>query len=74
MLANNIYFETSLISNMTYGELLNDIPQFLREIIRNLEKEIRKLFKTEWSAVLSLSLLSTEFYKRNKVSSEFRDF
>ena len=33
------------ISKMTYGELLYEIPNSLRELIRSLEKESRKLTK-----------------------------
>ena len=35
---------------MTYGKLLYEISNYLRELIRSLEKESRKLIKTEWSA------------------------
>ena len=43
---------------MTYGELLYEIPNYLREIIRSLEKESRKLIKTEWSAKYYVSCLN----------------
>ena len=43
---------------MTYEELLYEIPSFLRELIRSLEKESRKLIKTEWSAKYYASCLN----------------
>ena len=44
---------------MTYGELLYEIPNSLRELIRSLEKESRKLIKAEWSAKYYTSCLYT---------------
>ena len=43
---------------MNYGELLQNIPQSLRDLIRLYEKENRKLIKTEWSAKYYTSCLN----------------
>ena len=43
---------------MSYGELLYEIPNSLREMIRSLEKESRKLIKTEWSSKYYTSCLN----------------
>ena len=43
---------------MTYGELLYEIPNYLQELSRTLEKESKKLIKTEWSAKYYASCLN----------------
>ena len=43
---------------MTYGDLLYEIPTSSREMIRSLEKESRKLIKTEWSVKYYTSCLN----------------
>ena len=43
---------------MAYGDLLYEVPNSLREMIRSLEKENRKLIKAEWSAKYYTSCLN----------------
>ena len=43
---------------MNYGDLLYEIPQQLRDLIRSLEKEKKKLIKTEWSKKFNISCLN----------------
>ena len=38
---------------MNYGNLLYDVPPTFRELIRNLEKENKKLIRAEWSQILN---------------------
>ena len=53
---------------MNYGELLQNIPQSLRDLIRLFEKENRKLIKTEWSAKFYTSCLNASMnIKQNYV-------
>ena len=43
---------------MNYGNLLFEVPQQLRDMIRSLEKEKKKLIKTEWSKKFNISCLN----------------
>ena len=43
---------------MNYGDLLFEVPQQLRDKIRLLEKEKKKLIKTEWSKKFNISCLN----------------
>ena len=43
---------------MNYGNLLFEVPQLLRDMIRSLEKEKKKLIKTEWSKKFNISCLN----------------
>ena len=43
---------------MNYGILLFEVPQQLRDMIRSLEKEKKKLIKTEWSTKFNISCLN----------------
>ena len=42
---------------MNYGNLLFDVPPTLRDLIRNLEKENKKLIRAEWSQKFNISCL-----------------
>ena len=55
---------------MTYGELLYDIPNSLRELIRSLEKESRKLIKAEWSAKYYTSCLNENMLPKHTYISD----
>ena len=43
---------------MNYGNLLYDVPPALRDLIRNLEKESKKLIRAEWSQKFNISCLT----------------
>ena len=43
---------------MNYGNLLYDVPPALRDLIRNLEKESKKLIRAEWSQKFNISCLN----------------
>ena len=43
---------------MNYGNLLYDVPPTFRELIRNLEKENKKLIRAEWSQKFNISCLN----------------
>ena len=43
---------------MNYGNLLFEVPQSLREMIRSLEKEKKKFIRAEWSKKFNISCLN----------------
>ena len=43
---------------MNFGDLLHEIPQNLRDLIRKLEKDNKKLISNEWSIKFNLSCLN----------------
>ena len=54
---------------MTYEDLLYEISNSLRELIRSLEKESRKLIKTEWSAKYYTSHLNENMLSKHLFSN-----
>ena len=43
---------------MNFGDLLHEIPQNLRDLIRKLEKDSKKHISNEWSNKFNLSCLN----------------
>ena len=56
---------------MNYGELLYEVPQALRELIRKLEKGRRNLIKAEWSTKFNYTCLTENILPKHTCISKY---